>query len=369
MSEPTKESSGNGAEQSSAATWRRRWGLLTPATLRVRARELGAADYLVRGLLPSRSIGLLVGDSGLGKSPLAYQLAICVASGLPFLGRATRKGRVLIADFENGVGDVHELIERICRYLGLPEPPADDDLLIWTLNDCSPNYGHQKYTLPDMLREVRPALAIIDSLAGYKPQAEEHNSDANRMLREFRDLMREVGTATLLVHHRRKMPRRADESAGPLESASLRQWLQDARGASSLINGTDVRVGVDEPDTSAVQKDDVALVLRGLGRIRGEIGPSFLARDRDQSGDPAGYRLLVGPELLFNEEQEQAFAALPAQFTFKQAKIAYKRSDQPTSNWLSRLRDLQLVQRTGRGAYEKICAGDAGDDGAPRGDS
>jgi len=119
---------------------RKRWGIHTPATLQVRARELGTADHLVAGLLPSRSIGLLVGDSGLGKSPLVYQLGICLATGLPFLGRATRKGRVLIADFENGIGDAHELIERICRYLGLREPPSDDDLLIWTLNDCLPNY-------------------------------------------------------------------------------------------------------------------------------------------------------------------------------------------------------------------------------------
>lgn len=365
MTEPPLESR---SPQSDAATWRRRWGLHTPATLQQRARELGSIDHLVEGLLPSRAIGLLVGDSGLGKSPLACQLGICVAAGLPFLGRKTRKGRVMMVDFENGISDLQELIERNCRYLGLPGPPNDNDLLIWTLNDCLPTYGQEHYTLLDMVRDVRPSLVIVDSLAAYRPQAEEQNSDTGRMLREFRDLARDVGCATVVVHHRRKLPRKADESAGPLETANLRRWFQDTRGASSLINGTDVRLGVDEPDVSAVQKDDVALVLRGLGRIRGEIGPFFLARDRDENGDPAGYRLLVGPELLFNDEQEQAFAALPAQFTFKQAKIVYKRSDQPTSNWLSRLRDLQLVQRKGRGAYEKISASGAGDDGASRGE-
>src|SRR5277367_5868788 len=111
-------------EQSSAANWRKRWGLHTPSTLQQRAKELGSADHLVEGLLPSRAIGLLVGDSGLGKSPLACQLGICVAAGLPFLGRKTRKGRVVIADFENGIGDIYELIARISRYLGLPEPPT-----------------------------------------------------------------------------------------------------------------------------------------------------------------------------------------------------------------------------------------------------
>ena len=354
----------NEADQSSAATWRRRWGLHTPASLRLRARELGAADHLVEGLLPSRSIGLLVGDSGLGKSPLACQLGICVASGLPFLGRKTRKGRVVIADFENGIGDLYELFERICRYLKLAEPPSDHDLLIWTLNDSLPAYGQPGNTLLDILRDVKPQLAIIDSLAAYDPQAEERNSDANRMLRGLRKIIRETGTSTLAVHHRRKMPRKADESAGPLESANLRQWMQDTRGASALINGSDVRLGVDAPDISAVQKDDVALVLRGLGRIRGDIGPLYLARDHDENGDPAGYRLLTGPELLFNPEQQNALAKLPSRFTFKEAKLAYGRSDQPTRNWLIHMCELALVRQQARGTYEKVLPSSAPIDGA-----
>jgi hypothetical protein len=366
MTERPKESC---KPQIQAEEWRERWGLHTPKSLKLRAAELGSTDHLVEGLLPTRAIGLLVGDSGLGKSPLACQLAICVAAGIKFLGRKTRKGRVVIADFENGIGDLLELIERICRYLGLTEPPGDDDLLIWTLNDCLPTYDQENNTLLDILRDVRPTLAIIDSLAAYRPYAEDKNSEANRMLRDLRGLARVAGTATLEVHHRRKMPRKADESAGPLESANLRLWLQDARGASSLINGSDVRLGVDEPDESAVQKDDVALVLRGLGRVRGEIGPYFLARDHDESGDPAGYRQLDGPELLFNDQQQKALTSLPQRFTFKEAKLAYGRSDQPTSNWLVRSSDLGLVKRQGRGVYEKTRAEGVAQDGAPGGQS
>src|SRR5258708_14136069 len=40
---------------------------------------------LVEGLLPPRSVNILVGDSGVGKSPLAYHLGLCFASGTPFL--------------------------------------------------------------------------------------------------------------------------------------------------------------------------------------------------------------------------------------------------------------------------------------------
>jgi len=344
--------------------WSAKWALHTPGTLRVRARKLGASEYLIEGMLPARSIGLLVGDSGLGKSPLVYQAGICVAAGAPFLGRETRRGQVVIADFENGLGDIDELVEQVSRYLGLSAPP-EDLLHLWTLNDCQPLYGQAGHTLLDMLRDVKPALAIIDSLASYRPKAEELNSDSTAMLQEFRGLARDCGTAVLLVHHRRKQPRKADESAGPLESANLRQWFQDSRGASALVNGSDARLGVDLPDVSAGAKDEVALVLRGFGRLRGEIGPVYMARDADEVGEPAGYRPLSGPELLFNPQQQRALESLAQSFTFKDAKLAYGRSDQPTSNWLKNCVELRLVRRVARGIYEKILADSAPGRGAP----
>jgi len=314
---------------SRATEWRQRWGLHTPATLGERARELTGTGYLVEGLLPSRSIGLLLGDSGLGKSPLVYQLGICVAAGLPFLGRATRQGRVVIADFENGIADSCEMIERISHFLGLPGPPSEDQFLIWTLNDCLPRYGQVGHDLLDMLQDVKPALAIIDSLGSSNPEAEEKNSSATRMLQQFRKLGRDHGTTSVPVHHRRKQSRKAEESAGPLESTMHpRRWFQDARGASALVNGADIRLGVDDPDLSAVQKNEVALVVRGYGRIRGEIGPLYLARVPDETGEPVGYRLVTGPELL-NEDQRAAFGKLSQHFTFKDAKHAYSRADQP----------------------------------------
>ncbi len=340
--------------QSGARAWGQRWGLHTPGSLLRRARELNTSNYLVEGLIPARSIGLLLGDSGLGKSPLVYQLGISVATGTPFFGHATHKDRVVIADFENGIHHALELVKSISRYLGLPGPPDDENLLIWTLNDCTPRFGQPNHTLLEMLREVHPTLAIIDSLGSSTPEAEEKNSAATRMLQEYRRLAREHGTATYFVHHRRKEPRKKAESAGPLEDTNLRRWFQDARGASALINGSDVRLGVDEPDLSAVQKDDVVLVLRGFGRVRGEIGPLYLARDFDEEQRPLGYRCLVGPELLFNTEQEGAYKSLPLKFTFSEAKRAYSKSDQPTRNWLVRMENLKLVRRVGRGMYEKL---------------
>jgi len=142
--------------------WRAKWSVHTAETLRVRADQLGASEYVIKQLLPARQIAILLGDSGLGKSPLLYQAALCVAAGVPFLGFETAQGRVLLADFENGIADILELIERISRYLKLARPP--DDLFLWSLNDCESRYGQAGHTLLDMLHDVRPSFAIVDSL-------------------------------------------------------------------------------------------------------------------------------------------------------------------------------------------------------------
>ncbi len=354
--------------ESEAAAWRQRWGLHTPATLRARSIELGSSNYLVEGLLPAKSIALLLGDSHIGKSPLVYQLGICVAAGIPFLGRPTRQGRVVIADFENGIGDALELIENIGRYLGLSGPPGEDRFLIWSANDCLPRYGQSGHTLLDMLRDVQPDLAIIDSLGSYNPTAEETNSAANELLKEFRRLGREHNSASIFVHHPRKQPRKTDERVGPIESADLHRWFQDSRGASALINGSDVRLGVGLPDLSAVDKDDLALVLRGFRRIRGEIGPLYVARDSDEEGQPVGYRLLTGPELLFNERQQRTLESLAERFSFRDAKRAYGRGDQPTRNFLIRCIHIGLIRQPSRGVYEKS-SGESAAASGERGDA
>jgi hypothetical protein len=354
-----------------AADPRSRWGLHTASSLRLRARELGATDYLIKELLPARSIALLVGDSGLGKSPLVYQAGLCVATGLPFLGYETRKGRVLIVDFENGIADMGELIEQLSRHLGLPTPP-EDMLHFWTVNDCRERFGRPGYTVYDLVRDVKPALVIVDSLSSFRPEAEEKISLATNMLQEFRDVIRESGASVFLVHHRRKQPRKADEGAGPLESANLRRWFEDCRGSSSLINGSDIRLGVDEPAAGpVVGKDEAALVTRGFGRLRGDIGPIYLTRDIDEDGHALGYRKLVGAELLFDTHQQKALVALPQSFRFKLAKQVYERADQATSNFLQSCINIGLVRKIARGQYEKVVestqaarsSGESGEDG------
>jgi ABC-type phosphonate transport system ATPase subunit len=104
---------------------KKKHGLLFPGDLGRAVRAQSKARDLVAGVIPSHSVSVLVGDSGLGKSPLAFQLAMSVVFGTPFLGIPTRPGRVVYVDYENSLRDSYRLMEQQRRRLSLAAYPKE----------------------------------------------------------------------------------------------------------------------------------------------------------------------------------------------------------------------------------------------------
>jgi AAA domain-containing protein len=354
-------------------TTKRNHLLRTPLELAKRCRELSAKRFVVESLIPARQITMLLGDSGIGKSPLFYQLALCAAAGVPFLGLPTTPCDVLILDYENGLGDVEELLNHLAQYLGFDTKP--ENLHVWSQNDCNPGYGQAGYTAYDIIDdwaaplpniEGREKIAFIDPLSGFSPLAEEKNSYATDMLKQLRRTINKYGVTPLFSHHLRK-PRGKKPDDPPMaaklsDCVDVREWFNEARGARSLINGSDYRIGVDVPGVDESRatgevREEIALVLRGFARVRGEIGPLHLARAFDEDGEPLGYRRLVGAELLFNQDQEQALARLPNRFTTGDAKATYGRASEATNGWLAKCVNQGLIRKVARGQWEKITRG------------
>ena len=346
------------AGQGDAWTQRRnKWGVYSPSELSRRCKESGAGDDLVEGIIPSRSLGIFVGDSGLGKSPLLYQLGICVAAGVPFLGRAVKQGTVLYLDFENGTAEVDEIVTTISGHLELSKPP--EELELWNANDLPPDWGNQEYIPGNLIYQAKPTLLLIDPFTGLFPNIEEKNSVATQSLHDLRSRIGECGTTILGAHHIRKPPSDPQQGPASLEDESLQRWFLQARGARALINGCDVRLGLDRPGLSSLGtmndrgQEEIALVLRGFRRVRGEIPLTYLSRVLDESGEPTGYKTVTGARLLFNDEREAAFAKLPPNFRFKDARQAYAKGDQATADFLKKCISLGILRKVNR-AYEKL---------------
>ena len=168
-------------------------------------RTLPSSGHIVEGLVPPRSVNLLVGDSGVGKTPLAYQLALAVAAGAPFLGLPVRAAKVLLVDYENALWDSHWILEQQRKHLGLSAYPAN--FLLWPLH-LGPSRGRLEPSVEEVIQQLAPELVILDSLRSYNPAMETENGAAARQIRMLRATVCRSGASLLLVHHVRKQARR-----------------------------------------------------------------------------------------------------------------------------------------------------------------
>jgi hypothetical protein len=95
--------------------------------------------------------------------------------------------------------------------------------------------------------------------------------------------------------------------------------------------------------------------------MRGESGPYFLERVFDGDGEPIGFRRMAGYSLLGNHEQQGALLKLPnppGEFTFKDARYAYGKSDNPTRQFLKKCEVVGLIRQIERGRYARLEATD-----------
>ena len=115
------------------ATWSERLrdlGVLVPCEVDRICSEDKGARFLVKDMLPDQCLAIVGGESTIGKSPLLYQLAICVAQGIPFLGMETHQGCVLYFDLENDLHDSQGIRDSLLKHLELSAAP--DDFLVCT---------------------------------------------------------------------------------------------------------------------------------------------------------------------------------------------------------------------------------------------
>ena len=301
---------------------------------------------VVAGFLPRRAVSFLVGDSGIGKSPLAYQLGLSVAAGLPFIGMETESGLVIMGDYENGMEESLNLSEQMARFLGIEKIP--DNFVVW-----SADYSSGKQMDIQSIFESatqKPRLIIIDSLRSHDAHFEKHEHAAEKM-NQLNRLAYRSGAGILLIHHTRKPLREHPVPALDSDDTRVMQWLKETAGGGSLMNQSHTRIAVDSVDGRSHL--DAALILRWYRKSKGEAGLLYLERVCDDNGEPFGYRPLTDIKLLSNPDQETALRNLPPQFTFKEAKQALKRTDDPTSKFLKKCISLSLVRQTRRGRYER----------------
>lgn len=156
--------------------------------------------WLVKGIVPAESIGMIFGASGTFKSFVALDLACHIAHGLPWLGRRTQQGKVLWIAAEGGRGIGYRLAAWH-RSRNLPVStnivgiPASIDL------------GTDAWRVVDAVQTsagFTPSIVVTDTLSQtYTAGADENSaSDMAAYIRELGTRFRDLWKCTVaLIHH------------------------------------------------------------------------------------------------------------------------------------------------------------------------
>lgn len=255
--------------------------------------DLKPLEYLIDGLLPVGVAYSLTGYAGHGKTTLALQFALSVATGEEFGHRETSKGRVLILAGENP----HNVKWQYAAALAARNmKPSDVDIHFvqgrFSINEWTDVLRAKMDAMPDL------KLVIVDSLqAFFEGDNDNDNSQMVEMAHKLRDLCSTKTRPALLIiaHPAGKTP--SKETLVPRGGSAflneidgnLTVWSQDAsqqtlhhsqkfRGAGfdpmewvmevhqfahlADINGTPLKLPVSRPETGIeranreIQTDD-----------------------------------------------------------------------------------------------------------------
>ena len=173
-----------------------------------RAAELAAVPedrrWLIEGLWAEQAVGIVGGEPKVGKSFLALDLAVAVASGAPCLRRfvVARTGPVLLFAAEDALPLVRRRLEGIAAAAQVSF--AALEVYVITAPTLRLDLASDRSSLRESVAALRPRLLVLDPFARLHRVDENAAAEVAPMLTYLRGLQRRFHTAVVLVHHARK---------------------------------------------------------------------------------------------------------------------------------------------------------------------
>ena len=156
--------------------------------------DLTPPEMVVEGLFTAAGLNAIGSKPDTGKTTFERTMAMAVARGEPFLGRATKRGPVFLGLFEEDPAFTRDFLLKLGA-------TADDPIYPWI--------GPPPEDLFDLLAawcgRIKPALIILDTMAKAMPGVDLNDySEANRAIMPYATLARTERTCILFAHHNRK---------------------------------------------------------------------------------------------------------------------------------------------------------------------
>lgn len=227
--------------------------------------------FLIDGLLPQGGLSVLFGPSGVGKSFLALDWALCIAHGLAWWGRETKAGSVLYIAAEGHVG----LGVRAAAWQTVRRCDGGDRIrfLPESVNLLDPGQVERaKRTLLEL--NERPALIVIDTMARSMVGGDENAARDVGLLVAAVDSIRATSRAAALVVHHTGKNGEDERGSSALRGAADMMHALKPDGAGLRLECVKAKDSEPyEPWFLHLQPTAKSCVL-ALGTRTGELAPS-----------------------------------------------------------------------------------------------
>ena len=187
-----------------------------------RIRPVLERRYLVKGWIDRGAFSVIYGESNVGKTFLALDMALHIAAGEDWHGnRIHEPGQVVYVAAEGGTGLNNRIAAmRKDRKALIDAAVQNFRLLAEGLDLCT---GDDAKHLAEGLANagIRPALIVIDTLARVMGNGDENTAkDMGQLVRSVDFLRAQTGAHVMVIHHSGKDATKGARGSGSLRAAA-----------------------------------------------------------------------------------------------------------------------------------------------------
>lgn len=189
-------------------------------------------EWLIENIWVDKSRGLIAGNPGVGKTWLALDMLISVASGLPCLGKyPVKQGSVLLMEEEASELNLARRLHSMARARGI-NASNFNNVHLATRQFAKVPRDTAEIGLYILENDIK--LVVFDSLRRFHGAEENSSSEMQEVLDSFGRLNSLTGASIVLIHH---LSKSSDTNSKPL--------FERLRGSSDLWAWRDCILGVE----------------------------------------------------------------------------------------------------------------------------
>ena len=209
-----------------------------------------APEIIVRNIIEQESVSIISGCSGIGKSWLALNLGLSVASGKPFMGyfEISEPKKVLLVQFELTNGQVKERVELLLKRFRHYRDLIDKNFRYVVL-DKHTTFTDRWTAIQNKLRggEYDGGVVIVDNL--YTSVDADVDTSNNQDLKPIASKWDEITyehkvALSIITHHLKHRKRTPIDIDDVLGGAILSRFSSNIFQIKNSLLSTDLRVGM-----------------------------------------------------------------------------------------------------------------------------